>query len=359
MKRQGFASRRRRETLRQMKVLLLVHFKLIPPPSPQSSTKVNKASWRTEYDVREALVRLGHEVTVVGIDDDLSPFVKQVETQRPDVVFNLLEEFDGEAVMDQNIVSYLELLNLPYTGCNSKGLAIARDKATAKKVVAYHQCATPRFFVVSRVSKKIAVPDGMNFPMIVKYLTEEASLGLDHESVVKSAAELKNQVAKMLAGFDDDLLVEEFVEGREVYVGIIGNKDLEVLPVRELHFGKLPAKSPKIASTKIKWSASYRKRYGIHTRVIPAAQIEFNQRICESAQQIYCALRLSGYARIDFRVAEDDRIYFIEANPNPQICQNEDFADAAKAAGFSFDQLIQKILDLGQDAHGTPFVLGI
>ncbi|MGE0763403.1 MAG: D-alanine--D-alanine ligase [Bdellovibrionales bacterium] len=337
-----------------MKVLLLVHRRLIPPPAPQSRRKVISARWRTEYDVREALRRLGHEVEVLGLESNLQPLMNQIVKSRPEIVFNLLEEFDGEAIFDQNIVSYLELARLSYTGCNGRGLALARDKATAKKIVAYHDLKTPKFFVVSRRQKALQVPKGLRFPMIVKYLTEEASFGIGPDSVVHSAGDLKAQVQKLLSSFEADLLVEEFIQGRELYVGVLGNDLLEVLPPRELHFGRMPKKAPHIASAQVKWNASYRKRHGIYTRIAQGGDPTFFRRLRQAAQQIYRALRLTGYARLDFRVDSRGDIYFIEANPNPQICQEEDFADAAKAAGWGFDELIQRILDLGLSSDIQP-----
>lgn len=337
-----------------MKVMLLVHKKLIPPPGPQPKRKVQAARWRTEYDVREALRRLGHEVDVVGLDSSLKPFANFLAKKTPDIVFNLLEEFAGEAIFDHSIVSFLELMNLRYTGCNSRGLAMCRDKATAKKIVTYHGIATPAFFVVSRRQRAVQVPRGIRFPLIVKYLTEEASFGIEKENVVHNLKDLRAQVARMLEQFEGDLLVEEYIEGREIYLGAIGNNLLEVLPARELHFGRLPAKSPKIASRRVKWNPSFRKRYGIHTRTMTTKDQALIKRLRQAAQQICQALRVNGYCRIDFRIDKRGQIYFIEANPNPQICLAEDFADAAQAAGWEYDELIERIVDLGRDWTPNP-----
>lgn len=336
-----------------MKILLLVHRKLQPPPAPQPKRKVLTAKWRTEYDVREALKRLGHDVIVVGVDDNIAPLVKAL-TKGVDVIFNLLEEFAGEAVYDHSIVSFLELMGYQFTGCHSRGLALAKDKATAKKIVAHHGILTPAFFVVSRKSRAVQVPKGLRFPLIVKYLTEEASLGLTKENVVHSQRELRAQISRMLDSHEADLLVEEYVSGREIYVGVLGNDHIEVLPARELHFGRLPSRSPRIASRQIKWSASYRKKFGIFTRTINPSEIQLHRHLRQIAVQITQSLRINGYARLDFRIDSRGQLFFIEANPNPQICMKEDFADAAQIAGWSYDELIQRIVDLGRSAEANP-----
>lgn len=337
-----------------MKVMLLAHWKLIPPPGPQPKGKAQRARWRTEYDVREALKRLGHDVEIVGLDDSLAPLGKVAGKAPPDIVFNLLEEFAGEAMFDHSIVSFLELMKLKYTGCNSRGLALSRDKATAKKIVSYHGIATPKFFVISRRQRAVQVPKGIHFPLMVKYLTEEASFGLEAENVVHNLKELRTQVNRMLDRFEADVLVEEYIDGREIYLGALGNDLLEILPARELHFGKMPAKSPRIASRKVKWSSGYRKRYGIHTRTIVGQDQPLLRRLRQATQQIYQALRVNGYCRIDYRVDKRGQIYFIEANPNPQICLHEDFADAAEASGWEYDELIKRVIDLGRSWTPNP-----
>jgi D-alanine-D-alanine ligase len=337
------------EDWRPVKVLLLAHKKLIPPPAPQPKRKILVARWRTEYDVREALKRLGHEVEVVGLDASLKPLMKTLQKGKPDIVFNLLEEFAGEALLDHSVVSFLKLMNLAYTGCNPRGLMLSRDKATAKKIIAYHGIATPAFFVVSRRQRAVQIPKGFRFPLMVKYLTEEASLGLDEENVVHSVRDLRAQVARMLERFEADLLVEEYVEGREIYLGALGNDLLEILPARELHFGRMPARAPRIASRKVKWSSSYRRRYGIYTRMVTNKEHALLKRLRQATQTVCKALRVNGYCRIDYRVDRRGQIYFIEANPNPQICKSEDFADAAAADGWEYDEMIERVLELGRD----------
>lgn len=328
--------------------MVLAHRRLIPPPSPQPKRKVQNARWRTEYDVREALKQLGHQVEMVGLDESLRPLARALAKSTPDIVFNLLEEFAGEALFDHSVVSFLELMRLSYTGCNSRGLALARDKATAKKIVHYHGISTPAFFVVSRRQRAVQVPKGIKFPMIVKYLTEEASFGLEPENVVTNVRDLRSQVARMLDRFEADLLVEEYVDGREIYVGLLGNDLLEVLPPRELHFGRLPSRTSRIASRQIKWSASFRKRHGVYTRTISAKETSLIRRLRQTTQKVCQALRINGYCRMDYRLDRRGHIHFIEANPNPQICRGEDFADAAQASGWEYTELINRVLDLGR-----------
>ncbi len=158
----------------------------------------------------------------------------------------------------------------------------------------------------------------------------------------------------MLEKFEADLLVEEYIDGREIYLGALGNEHLEVLPARELHFGKLPPKFPKIASRKVKWSPGFRRKYGIHTRTMAGKDQALLKKLRQATQQICLALRVNGFCRIDFRIDKRNQIYFIEANPNPQICMAEDFADAAQAACWEYDELIERVIALGRDWKPNP-----
>lgn len=338
-----------------MKIALLVHRDLIPPQAPQTRARTLIAPWRTEYDVLQALLRLGHQVEVVGVEDSLEPLAEAIG-RSPDLVFNLLEEFAGEAVFDLNIVAYLEMQGVRYTGCGGRGLALARDKATAKKIVAYHGVATPAFQVVPRHTRRLVVAHNLRFPVIVKYLSEESSMGIGPRSVVHSPSELDAQIQRMLKRHEGDILIEEYISGREIYIGILGNTRFKVLPARELHFGRLPKGVPRIASSRIKWNSKFRKLHGVHTRLVRTTETNLLRRLRTVSEQVCKALRLNGYIRLDFRIDQAGEIFFIEANPNPQICLGEDFADAAKADGWTYDELIGRILELGQNANSNPTV---
>ena len=216
------------------RVLVLFHEDLLPPKEvDESDPKTEFAPWITEYNVLKALKENSHEVLAIGVYSDLSIIRKAIEEFKPHVVFNLLEEFDGEVLFDQNVVSYLELLRMRYTGCNPRGLMIARDKALAKKLLSYHRIPTPRFQVFGknkpkRINKKIS------FPLIVKCLYQEASLGLANASVVNSPQKLYERIDYLKNKYDTMVIAEEFIQGREFYVGVMGHQRLQVLPIWEL-----------------------------------------------------------------------------------------------------------------------------
>jgi D-alanine-D-alanine ligase len=240
-------------------------------------------------------------------------------------------------------VSYLELKRQKYTGCNPRGLTLARDKALTKKILTYHRVAVPRFAVFAP-RKRIVVPTRLTFPMFVKSLTEEGSEGISQASLVRDPEKLIERVAFIHDKTNAPALVEEFVEGREIYVGVFGNELLTSLPPWELTMSKRDA--PVIATDKAKWDPTYQKRVGLKTgpAKLDDAMIK---RIERTSKRIYRLLNLSGYARLDYRLTESGRLYLLEANPNPQIARNEDFADSAEHAGMKYEELLQKLVTLG------------
>jgi D-alanine-D-alanine ligase len=243
------------------------------------------------------------------------------------------------------VVSYLELKRQKYTGCNPRGLTLARDKALTKKILAYHRIPVPRFAVFPP-RKRIAVPARLTFPMFVKPLTEEGSEGISQASLVRDARKLIERVRFIHERTGAAALVEEFIEGREIYVGVFGNELLTTLPAWELTMLNVPQDAPVIATDKAKWDPSYQKRIGLKSgpaRLEPRAAREIER----TSKRIYRLLNLTGYARLDYRLREDGRAYLLEANPNPQIARNEDFADAAEHAGLQYEELLQKFVTLG------------
>ena len=330
--------------MKHARVLALVHDHLVPPRETRG-VDVREAEWKMEYDVIETLREIGHEVRVRGVHDDLSGIRPTVASFLPHIVFNLLEAFAGVATFDQNVVSYLELLRLPYTGCNPRGLIMARDKALSKKLLAYHRVPVPDFTVV-RVGHKPVVPRRMSFPLIVKSLFFESSIGISQASVVENQEQLAKRVTFVHESLGMAAILEQFVDGRELYVGVIGNERLEVLPVWEMSFAGMPENRWQIATERVKWSTRYQKRHGIMTSraELPAATVEHIGRI---AKRTYRALDLNGYARIDIRLDTDGRPYVIDANPNPNLAYGEDFAESAEKAGISYERLLDRIIRLG------------
>ena len=317
------------------------------PPDDVKGVDVQAAPWRTEYDVLSTLRdELGHDVRALGVKDDLGAIRQANDDFKPHIAFNLLEAFHEVGTFDQNVVSYLELLRLPYTGCNPRGMFIARDKALSKKLLHYHRIPIPEFAVVPR-GRKPRLTKRLVFPVIVKSLTQEASIGISQASVVEDEAKLKERVAFIHESIATDAIIERFIEGRELYCAIIGNQRLQVFPVWEMTFANMPEGQHRIATERVKWNVKYQQKVGIATGEAESMDTATLARIQHISRRAYKVLELSGYARIDLRLDGQGQIYVLEANPNPQIAAGEDFAQSAEAAGLAYPALIQRILTTG------------
>ncbi len=330
----------------KLRVLALVHRHLVPPDAIPEGTDLVSAPWRTEYDVMSTLRAMGHEVQVLGVHDDLGELRRASTEWKPHIAFNLLEGFDDVTIFDQNVVSHLELLKLSYTGCNPRGLLLARDKSLSKKLLAYHRIPVPEF-EVCRIGRPIRRPKRLSFPLIVKSLTQEASIGISQASVVDTDEKLKERVTFIHESIGTAAIVEQYVEGREIYVGILGNQQLQALPVWELFFTNMPPEARRIATDRVKWSVKYQKKYGIDSGPAKELSEAVSAEILHVCKRTYRGLELSGYARIDLRLDEAGKIWVLEANPNPQIAKGEDFAASAEKAGIAYDALLQRIVNLG------------
>ncbi len=329
-----------------LKVLVLVHHDCVPPEGATIQS-ADWAHWKTEYYVKKTLTRLGHQVRLFPVTDQLTELQTAITEFKPDVAFNLLEEFKGEAHFESHVVAFLELLGVPCTGCNPLGLALGRDKATSKKIVQYHGIPTPGFFTVP-IGKKLKKPQDLNYPLIVKSLSEEASLGISQQSVVMSFEALQDRVAFIHKNLQTAALVEEYIEGREIYVGVLGNKQLRVLHPWELKFGELPQKGFPIATRNVKFNKVYTDRHQIVRGPAQDLNPHTLKKIETFSREIFRHLKLSGYARLDFRVTESGEVCFLEANPNPELAKTECFANGADASGLKYDELLEKILKLSR-----------
>jgi D-alanine-D-alanine ligase len=325
------------------RVLALVHKDLVPREDVPLA-EVNP-EWRMEWDVVTTLRKGGHEVLVIGVHDDLTPIRQAIDSFKPTIVFNMMEAFADIGVFDQNIVSYLELLRVPYTGCNPRGLTLSRDKALSRKLLAYHRIPAPHFTVVP-INRRPVLPKKLQYPMIVKSLTYESSIGISQASVVANEEQLSRRVKYVHDTILTPAIVEQFIDGRELYVGLIGNHRLRVFPVWEMSFAKMSESNWRIATERVKWNVKYQKRHGIDTAEaqLPA---DLAATIQHLAKRTYRALELSGYARIDFRADANGNAYVIEANANPQLAEEEDFARSAKAARLPYPKLLEMIMALG------------
>ena len=330
--------------MRKLRILALVHNHLVPPEDT-SGIDVREAEWKMEYDVIETLKEMGHSVRVLGLHDELGSIRPTAGLFKPHIVFNLMEAFAGVTTFDQNVVSYLELLRLPYTGCNPRGLILARDKSLSKQLLAYHRIPVPQFTVVRR-GRPPRLLKSLHFPLIVKSLFFEASAGISQASVVENEEQLARRVQFIHDNLGTAAIVEQFIDGRELYVGLLGNERVHVFPAWEMSFAQMPDNRWRIATERVKWSTQYQKRHGIMTDRA-TLDTERADRIQRIAKRTYKALDLNGYARIDLRMDDQGRAYVLEANPNPNLAYGEDFAESAEVAGLPYERLLERILTLG------------
>ena len=332
--------------MKPLRVLVLMHVDLVPPDSLKGYSESEIVEWRTEFDVVSTLRKMGHEVRPLGVYDDLGVIRQAIADWKPDIAFNLLEEFHGNALFDSHVVGFLELMKQPYTGCNPRGLLIAHDKALAKKILSYHRIRTPRFAVIPRRTP-IRLPRRLRFPLFVKSLIEEGSYGIAHASIVNTEEKFRERVEFLQEKLSTPVIAEEYIEGRELYLGVLGHRRLEALPVIELQFGKLSEDAPRIATHKVKWDPRYQKEYGIDSKLAENIEPKQVQAFQELARRIYRTLDLSGYARVDLRLAENGEIFVLEANANPDVAMEGELAIAARAAGISYEALLERVLRLG------------
>lgn len=328
--------------MKKLRILAIMEETLVPPDDV-TGIDVTMASWKTEFDVTMTLREMGHEVRALGVGSDLAVVRRDIEEFKPHVVFNLLEDFHDIPIYDQNVVSYLELLRVPFTGCSSRGLMLARDKALSKKLLSYHRIRVPEF-AVFRMGRAVKRPAKLQFPVIVKSLTREGSAGIAKTSLVDSDERLAERVRFVHQRLGTDAIAERFIAGRELYVGLIGTTRLNVFPVWELLLTKAPEGEPVIATEKLKWDPKYQKKLGVKTQAARNLPEGLAAQIQELCRRVYRILELSGYARIDLRLDEEGRVYVLEANPNPQLAYGEDFAESAERAGFGYDALLQRIV---------------
>ena len=333
--------------MRRLRILVLMHPDFMPPDSSEGYTAQEINVWKTEYDVVSTLREAGHEVRPLGAQEEIKPVREAIEEFRPHVVFTLLEEFHSNVAYDQHIASYLELMKVPYTGCNPRGLILARGKDLSKTLVHHRRIAVPAFAVFP-MRRKVKRPPRLAMPLIVKSLNMDGSFGISQASVVETDEKLVERVAFIHERGETAAIAEQFIEGRELYVGVLGNNRLRVLPVWELKFGNMGGRrSRHIATEKAKHDTDYQERVGIVDGPAQDLAPEVSARIQRAAKRIYQVLGLDGYARIDFRLTADGTPYFIEANPNPEIAKSQEFATAAHHDGLKYPDLLHRILSLG------------
>ena len=344
-----------RKSKKKLSVILLADERLLPAGDLADFSSKQQMLRKTEFDVKQAIEFLDHKLIAVGVSNDLSTIRGAIDAHKPDIVFNLVEEFGGIAHFDQHVVSFLELLHQRYTGCNPRGLTIARDKALTKKILAYDGLKVPEFviFPMKRVTKR---PSTLGFPLFVKSLTEEGSIGISGASIVHDDVKLMERVDYIHRTAGSAALAEQYIEGREIYVGVMGNERVTVLPPWEFFVENRREGAPLIATGRGKWDPDYQDQAGVMTGPAETSE-KLAAKLEKLSREIYRLLGLSGYARLDFRVTASEDAYLLEANPNPQIASDEDFASSATYAGIEYPQLIERLIRFGMNYNPGRMII--
>jgi D-alanine-D-alanine ligase len=298
-----------------------------------------------EADVLESLCNLGHAVEALAVFDDVAPIVDKVKSFDPDVIFNMTESFRDNRMHEPSVAALLDLLQVPYTGSGPDGLMLCKDKLLAKKILAYHGVRVPQSVLCMRSNPRRKL-DNCMFPAFVKPVEQEASDGICRASFARNDAEALDRARFIHERLGSDALIEEYIGGRELYVSVLGNRRLTVFPPREIFFDRMPEGAPRFATFNAKWNDAYRERWGI--RHGPPAPIDpgIEQQLYATARVVYRALKIRGLARMDFRLKPDGELVFLEANPNPSLAEEDDFAQSALSAGLGYDALVDRLLQV-------------
>jgi D-alanine-D-alanine ligase len=325
-------------------------------PGEDSTSADNAPLTRTldkkevEGEVADALTKLGHEATLYLLDGSTKG-LHGLARLDGDLVFNLVESFAGNDTADYCIAAYMELLGKRFTGSGSHGLLYAQDKAAAKKILEFHGIHTPVFARSFR--GRLDFSHDLTFPVIVKPAREDGSIGIEFSAFVTSIRELMERIDWLHANFNSPVLIEEYVEGREIYVSVIGNENPQALPPIELDLSKLPEGTPRIAGAEVKWGKGTAAYRDTKSAVAEDLSDETTALLQTTAVGVYQALELRDYARIDMRLRPDGRVAVIEANPNPWLASKAEFAMAARKAGRTYTQLIGEIAELALGRYGV------
>ena len=330
---------------RKHKVLVLCDSAGTPPPDQDFSRELKTEDWAAEAHVIDALKRLGHEVRMLGVYEDPSLIIDEVKAHPPDVVFNLTEHFNDRSAHDRNVAGLLEMLDVCHTGSGPIGLTLCKNKGMAKEILAYHRIRVPDAAVFPPGSA-VKRPKRLTFPLFIKPVNEEASYGISQDSFVENDQAFEERVRFIQERMNQEALAEEYIDGRELYVSVMGNRKLQVFPIREVIFAEVPEGRPRFSTFKAKWDDAYRKRWGIQNIFAESLPDGMAQRIARICKKVYRVLRIRGYGRIDLRVTPQEEIVILEANPNPNLDRDDEFAQSAMKAGLSYEHLIQRILRL-------------
>jgi D-alanine-D-alanine ligase len=328
-----------------MKILLL--FDVARPVAPDvvyTGEDFLQEDKTAESNILASLQHLGHEVVPMAVFDNVPDVVDRIKSFAPDVVFNQCESFHDNRALEPNIPALLDLMKIRYTGSGPDGLLLCKDKALAKELLAHHRVRVPRF-VVSHHKSPLRRLQHFGYPAFVKPVGQDSSDGIAKASFVRDEKEAIERLRFLHQKFNSDAMIEEFIEGRELYVSILGNHRCVVFPPREIFFENVPDDEPKFATSHAKWNDAYRKRWGITNG--PAAELPeaAAKNLRKVARNVYTFLRIRGFGRIDLRLSSRNEVVVIEANPNPSLAAEDDFAQSANAEGLTYDALIQEILN--------------
>jgi D-alanine-D-alanine ligase len=315
---------------------------------------IEVAKGRRKSDVQEVaavLQKAGHEVLGLAVDGT-PECLRALAQAQADLVFNLVESFGGDDTKEPHVAAYYDLLGLRYTGSGARGLTLAMDKALAKKVFSFHGVATPRWAVVWR--GRLDSAHDIDFPVIVKPAREDGSIGIGFDALAGNIKELMERIDQLHAEFDHPVIIEQYIDGREIYVSVLGNHQPEALPPVELDLSHLPKGTPRIAGTEVKWAEGTRAYRGSKV-LVPKLPDGVHATMRRAAVTAFQSLGLRDYARVDFRLARDGKVYLIEANPNPYLASGAEFIKGTRASGRTYAQTILEIVELARARYaGSP-----
>ncbi len=329
----------------KLKVLFLFDSPYFIPRGHNFDDEFKTLDWTVENDVYKALVADNYDISLLGLYNDIKLLLDEVKENKPDVIFNMTEVFKQKSHFDKNITWLLEMLEVPYTGASPASQLICNNKALTKKILSFHRIKVPSFRTFYR-HHKVWFPKRLKFPLIVKPLCEEASRGISLASVVDNEDSLIERVRFIHEKMGMDAIVEEYIEGRELYVSILGNKKARVMPIREMKFGEFGEDEPRIATYKAKWDYEYREKWGIKNVFAGRLPNGLDKKIKQTCKKAYRVLNMQCYARFDIRITSGGLIYIIEANANPSLDRYDEIAQSAEKCGIPYNKLIQKIISL-------------
>ncbi len=330
---------------RKLDVLLLMDSPYFVPRGHSFENEFKESDWEAEADVYRSLLECGYNVRLLALYNDISMLFDEIKQNRPDVVFNMAEVFKQKPHFDKNIVWLLEMLGVPYTGASPVSLLICNNKALTKEILSFHRIRVPRFYTFYR-NRRVWRPRRIRLPIVVKPLSEEASRGISLASVVDSDEALVERIKFIHEKMNTDAIIEEYIEGREFYVSLIGNKKVRVLPLREMKFGSMCEDEPRIATYKAKWDYKYREKWGIKNVFAGRLTSNMDNKVADICKRAYRALNMQCYARFDIRITSNNMVYILEANANPSLEKIDEVAQSAQKDGISYTALIKKIISL-------------